>query len=196
MSWCLCVDATQLRAKKMRLHVEPRRDNNLFPLFKIVPQAQCFDNYCTTDMQELVNAVVEGQTNVSDAFPMNVSSENFKRQEGDRFSMMKYGHNVHLDFYAGLMSRLIIEKFPALKTAPERFVLVRPASIQLPTAATILESKILNLLNKECGGGLRDLAMVRSGHTKVDFAKLNTKEERDKALEGLFTLEGPPLSGQ
>lgn len=127
-----------------------------------------------------------------------ITAAAFKQETGVSFSKMKYGSSAALDLYSDRMAGQILETFGRAQISkhPARYVLLSPASINLPTAATLLADRIQSAILHKAGVKLEMGRMLRTGHLKVDFAKLKTTEERMAAMAGLFSYEGPSLAGK
>lgn len=139
-----------------------RRNHNLFTLVTLEPA---------------VTTPLIGDTSV------HMTLDMFKEQEGARFAKMKMGNSESLDYYAEQLAGKIVATFPSIADQPSKFALVKPASIDLPTAATLIEERLKTLL----GSNVQEIVVERNSHLEGDFAKM-TEQQRAHALSGSFSL--------
>eukprot|EP00929_Paragymnodinium_shiwhaense_P124394 TRINITY_DN9977_c0_g1_i1.p1 TRINITY_DN9977_c0_g1~~TRINITY_DN9977_c0_g1_i1.p1 ORF type:complete len:663 (+),score=104.09 TRINITY_DN9977_c0_g1_i1:66-1991(+) len=117
-----------------------------------------------------------------------VTSEAFMASNGEVFSKMKYGYPVNLHLYASQLETMIRSTFGGLEDKPDDYLLIVPGAIKLPTAATHLAHRLVQLLQIPAG------RMARAGHISKDFAKITSAKERAKAMKGAFRYEGPKIA--
>lgn len=126
-----------------------------------------------------------------------VNFDNFAEGAGKTFSLLKYGNQKNIDEYSETLLNLIWKDHAdEISAHPDEWLIVSPATFNLPTSAVLVSEAIEKLFVKKYGLNIKKVSLKRRSTNSIDFGSLTNMADRQSHIKNNFFYDGPSLANK